>query len=253
MDRKKHEIWALCVLTIALLALFSIISFHANDRTVFNSSDASPAPLNWVGTFGAHLAWPLLFLFGIGSYGLVFTGIWVSWRLFRSSVFEHAWIQFSGIVLLLLSAVTLVGLHWPQVVLFGEKIETGGKIGAALSQFINARMAPAGSHILLIGIFLIALLLSTPLTLRSMWDFILEQSSRWWRKISDFLSAGDDEYVEDEEPEAMEDSPEPRVRKKTKIEQPPAQTEMFVKKAARKESIVPVPDSTAMGQYILPR
>lgn len=251
MDRKKHEIWALCVLTTALLVLFSIISFHANDRTVFNSSDASLAPLNWVGTFGAHLAWPLLFLFGVGSYGLVFTGIWVSWRLFRSSAFEHAWLQFSGITLLILSAITLAGLHWPRILLFDERFETGGKLGTALSQFLMNRLHPVGSHILLIGIFLIALLLSTPLTMESMWNFIRDRFLQSWRRISAFMSGGNDEDEEDREPEVA-DSPEPRVRKKQKLDHPPAQTEMFIKKQAQKESVVPAPVPVVPGQYVLP-
>jgi S-DNA-T family DNA segregation ATPase FtsK/SpoIIIE len=251
MDRKKHEIWALCILTISLLALSSIISYHANDSTLFNSSDTSLASRNWVGSFGAHLAWPLLFIFGAGSYALVFTGLWASWKLFRSSSFEHASIRFSGIGLLILSGFTLAALHWPQMSLFGERIETGGKIGTALSQFFVNRLHPVGSHILLIGIFLIALLLSTPLTLQSTWHFALERFLPLWRRFFAFLSGGDEADPEDEEPE-IADVPERRIRKKEKSEQPPAQAEMFAKKQARKESIVPQPVPADYGQYLLP-
>lgn len=250
MDRKKHEIWALCVLTISLLALFSIVSFHANDRTVFNSSDSSLAAHNWVGSFGAHLAWPLLFLFGAGSYALAFTGLWASWRLFVSSGFEHASTRFPGIILLILSGATLAGLHWPRMVLFGERLETGGKIGAALAQFLVNRLHPVGSHILLIGIFLIALLLSTPLTLKAIWDFIRERFSKLWRRFYSFLSEAGGDTPEDGEPE-IADVPEPRVRKKEKSEQPPAQTEMFGKKA-RRDPIVPSPLPEGPGKYLLP-
>ena len=45
MDRKKHEIWALCVLTISLLVLFSILSYHEKDPTIFNSSKESDQKL----------------------------------------------------------------------------------------------------------------------------------------------------------------------------------------------------------------
>ena len=91
MNRKKHEILALCVLTISLLVLFSILSYHEKDPTIFSSS--KKFTLNWVGAFGANIAWPLIALFGIGAYGMAATGLWASWRLFKGPSFERAWLR----------------------------------------------------------------------------------------------------------------------------------------------------------------
>ncbi len=252
MDRKKHEIWALCVLTIALLVFFSIVSFHAKDRTIFNSSDYSAAPQNLVGTFGAHLAWPLIFLFGIGSYGFVFTGVWSAWRLFRGITFERPWIQFSGIALLVISFMTLLTLHWPQFSLGGQRFETGGKLGAALAQFLNNRFYSFGSHILLIGVFLIALLLSTPLTLSSM----LSGLGVVWRKLYAWLFGDDGAYEEEHPQPAIADTPpKPQGRKKEKEKATPfatVPTQLVMKKQPRKESAPPLLNPEELGNYALP-
>ncbi|MFZ2447327.1 MAG: DNA translocase FtsK 4TM domain-containing protein [Syntrophobacteraceae bacterium] len=256
MGRKRHEIWALCVLTMALLVLFSILSFNANDRTVFNASSHTPEPLNWVGAFGAHVAWPLLFLFGIGAYGLVFTGLWASRRIFRGLGFEHPWIRFSGIVLLILSVITLAALHWPRMSLFGQQIETGGKIGTALALYLSGRLYAVGSHILLLGIFLIALLLSTPLTLKSVWDRISARLSQLWEKARGLFSRGGGEPEDEEDfDKQTADFPEPKLKKKEKPGSPAVVPEPLIKKQPRREPITqPLTQlSIAEGsQYALP-
>ncbi len=251
MDRKKHEIWALCILTISLLVLFSIFSFDLSDRTLISASEPSKTPKNWVGTFGALIAWPLIQLLGIGAYGLVITGLWASWRLFRGPAFERVWLQFSGIALLIISLITLFTLNLPKINLMGQSFATGGILGTALAQFLGDRLNAFGSHILLIGLFLIALLLSTPLTLQS----LLENFALSWRRTTRWLLGDDDDEEPDVAVRELSDSPKPRGRKKEKAEPPsPAvQTEpVIIKKQGRKESITPSPLPAAPGQYVLP-
>ncbi len=169
MGHKKHEIWALCVLTVTLLVLFSLLSFRASDLTLFNASSIQRPPLNWIGFLGAHIAWFFFFLFGLGAYGIPVFGAWVSWSLFRGrSSLPEGWIQALGMVLLLLSTISLVALHRPTIHLANQQIMAGGVIGRALADFLAQRLYSVGTHILLIGTFLIALLLATPLTLESL-------------------------------------------------------------------------------------
>ena len=251
MDSKRHEIRALCMLTIALLVLFSVLSYHAKDQTIFYSSGPAGAARNWVGAFGANLAWPLVFLLGIGSYGLAFTGLWASFRLFRGAGFEHKWIRFSGITLLILSTITLAALHWPRITLFGQQFETGGKIGTALAHFLAQRLYSVGSHILLIGIFFIALLLSTPLTIKSAWNAFWEQLSGIGRKIGALFKRND--AGEEDDYEELTDivgrGPE-KKKKAAPVSADPA--EPVIKKKAGKEPFVPEAVSEA-GLYGLPK
>jgi S-DNA-T family DNA segregation ATPase FtsK/SpoIIIE len=233
MDRKKHEIWALCVLTISLLVLFSILSYHEKE--------------NWVGAFGANIAGPLIGLLGIGAYGLVIAGLWASWRLFTGPSIERAWLRTLGIVLLILSIMALSALDWGSSVLQGHEFKTGGLIGKVLADLLLKHLSALGSHILLIAMFLIALLLSTPFTLKAM----IQKVSAFWSKTSEWLLGGTE--AEDEQPEPeLHDAPPNRVKRKEKPSSPPVQTELFPKKQARRESLSPAPTLVAPGLYALP-
>lgn len=165
MSEKKHEIWALSLLTVSLLVLFSIVSYSSQDPTIFNPSGHFTA--NLVGRFGANIAWPLIALLGIGAYGFAITGLWTSWRLLKAPSLEGLWLRLSGIALLILSIMTLGALHWSSIPLLGQSFPTGGKVGSLLAGFLDARLSAVGSHILLSGTLLIALLLATPLRSRS--------------------------------------------------------------------------------------
>jgi S-DNA-T family DNA segregation ATPase FtsK/SpoIIIE len=248
MDRKKHEIWALCLLTISLLVLFSILSYHEKDPTIFSSSKALTR--NWVGAFGANIAWPLVTFLGLGAYGIVIAGLWASWRLFREPVIERMWFRLLGIALLILSSMTLGAMHWEVVPFLGQefKIGAGGEIGRLLAEFLDDRLSGLGSHTLLIGMFLIALLLSTPLTLKAMLHWI----SVFWGKTSEWL-LGDRQAADGEQPgpESL-DAPPNRVKKKERLTSPPVQTELFPKKQARSQSMWPAPPPMPPGQYALP-
>lgn len=169
MDKKKHEIWAICVLVPTLLVFFSLLSFHDSDLTLFNASSTQKAVSNWVGHPGATMSWLLLFLLGLGAYGFPAAGFWFSWVLFRGLPqprFDR--LQGLGVSLLTLSGITLAAMHYPKIHLFGQQILSGGQIGSFLAGFLLARLHAIGAHVLVLGVFVIALLLSTPLSIRGL-------------------------------------------------------------------------------------
>lgn len=246
MDRKKHEIWALCLSTISLLVFFSILSYHEKDPTILSSSKDFTS--NWVGAFGANIAWPLIAFFGIGAYGLVIAGFWASWRLFREPVIERAGFRLLGMALLILSIMTLSALHWDSVVFLGQEFETGGEIGRILAEFLDDRLSALGSHTLLIGMFLIALLLSTPLTLKAM----LQGISAFWGKTTGWLLRNRGAAQGDQPgPESLDARPD-RVTKKQRLPLPTVQTELFQKRQPRSGSISPASLPMHPDQYGLP-
>ncbi|MGV8074270.1 MAG: DNA translocase FtsK [Syntrophobacteraceae bacterium] len=173
MDRKKHEALALCILIVTLLIFFSLISFHSIDLTFFNSSAVKRPPYNWIGFFGANISWLLLFLFGIGAYAIPLTGLWCSWVLFRGNrPFPYGWLQWFGIILLSLSFMGLATLHQPTIRLMNQEILSGGKIGIFIADVLVKRLYSVGAHVLLIGLFLIALVLATPFSLKWTFEYI---------------------------------------------------------------------------------
>jgi len=246
MDRKKHEILALCLLTISLLVVFSLLSYSEKDPTIFFSSQDFTS--NWVGAFGANIAWPLVTFFGMGAYGLTIAGLWASWRLFRQPVIERMWYRLLGIALLILTTMTLGALHRDSVVFLGQEFEPGGEIGRGLAGFLGDRLSALGSHTLLIGMFLIALLLSTPLTLEA----IVQGISAFWGKTTgwfrrDRKAAQVGQLVA----ESLDATPN-RLKTKQKLALPTVQTELFQKRQARSGSISPVSSAVHRDQYGLP-
>lgn len=170
MQQKRKEIQALLALTVSILVLSSLVSFHTTDFTFFNAAGGHRPPDNWIGLLGANLAWSLFFLFGIGAYGLPLLGFWVSYKFFRrSQPFPHGWAQYPGILLLLLSFIGLASLIRPEIHLFGQKMLSGGQIGLILAHFLENRINPFGTGVLLVGLLLAALILSTPFSLKICW------------------------------------------------------------------------------------
>lgn len=178
VEHKKHEIRALCILTITLLVFFSLISYHTSDLTFFNASETHRPPSNWVGTLGANISWIFFFFFGLGAFAFTALGFWYSCSLFRGEVhLPYGRIQVTGWVLLFFSSISLAALHQPKIHFFGQQILTGGEIGVLLAQFLSRKLNFLGTHILLVGTTLIALLLSTSLTLESGWEWMCRRAS----------------------------------------------------------------------------
>ncbi len=247
MSEKKHEIWALIVLTVSLLVLLSVLSYSSQDPTFFHSCKHFTA--NLVGRFGANIAWPLIAVFGLGAYGLAIAGLWTSWRLFTAPSLAGLWLRLSGIALLILSIMTLGGLHWPWITLFGQRFQTGGLIGRVAAGFLVARLSGVGSNILLIGSLLIALLLSTPLTIKA----VIRRVSTLAAAAYAWLAA-EVKWEEEGEQPALEPSgaAPKRVRKKEPVSSPPVQAETLPKKQARKGPVLPATLEVAPGQYVIP-
>jgi len=182
VERKKHEIWALCILTLTVLVLCSLLSYRQSDLTFFNASASEARPGNWVGTFGANLAWLLLFFLGAGAYALPVLGAWVSYSLLRGTTpLPYGRIQVLGMVLLVLSSVALAALHQEKMRLLGQEFLTGGQVGLLISRWLQREISVLGSHVLLTGLFLISLVLATP--------FSVKQTSRAIRSLAALVLA----------------------------------------------------------------
>ncbi len=182
MERKKHEIWALCILTLTVLVLCSLLSYRQSDLTFFNASASEARPGNWVGTFGANLAWLLLFFLGAGAYALPVLGAWVSYSLLRGiKPLPYGRIQVLGMALLVLSSVALAALHQEKMRLMGQEFLTGGQVGLLISRWLRREISVLGSHVLLTGLLLISLVLATP--------FSVKQTSRAIRSLAAFFLA----------------------------------------------------------------
>ena len=246
VDRKKHEIWALSVLIVTLLILLSLLSFRVSDPTPINASSVRRPPENLVGSFGAFTALGLFNLLGIGAYLLPIVGFGFSWSLFRGiSRPSPGRIHYLGILLLFCSITSLAALHQPKILLFGQEIMAGGILGAAIASFLKSRLYMTGTGILLVGMLLIALLLSTPLTLNASIQFFQRMVTAFFEKLwsvaglfarrpapgADSTRKKKTSPAEDDsprvkeiaQPEPIAPTPKKKVKKGTPVETPPTE------------------------------
>ncbi len=261
VNEKKHEIWALLVLTLTLLVLFSLVSFHSSDSTIFNASPVKRPPVNLVGIFGAYIAHGLFSLIGIGAYGLAVIGLWLSWALFSGkATLYFGRFQVIGMVLLILSVTALASLHWAWIDVSDQVFKTGGFVGQSLAALLKKKMNPVGSHVLLIGVFLIAFLLATPLTLKSTFKW-LGRAVVWFFRMAFGVIAGTVMAVarrirlpERREKEVVVASPVRSVpeKKPASPAQPLLPPPPVPKKQPKKEGTAPIPPQVAPGHYTLP-
>ncbi|MCU0587425.1 MAG: DNA translocase FtsK 4TM domain-containing protein [Syntrophobacteraceae bacterium] len=169
MNSKKQDILGLCLTVAALLVLFSLISFHPSDPTVFLDAGSSDRPRNWVGSFGANLAWALWSTLGVGAFAIVVGGMWGAWVLFRNR-WPHPlfWSHICGLALLVVSMVSLLSLHFPTLLVQGQEVASGGSFGTGLARSLAATLYSTGTHVLLAGILLAGLVLLAPVPLQSL-------------------------------------------------------------------------------------
>ncbi|SMC24509.1 DNA translocase FtsK [Desulfacinum hydrothermale DSM 13146] len=179
MEHKKREIWALIILTATILVGCSLVSFNPADPTFFGSTTAQKPPHNWVGALGANLAWCLLFVLGVGAYALPAVGLWLGYAFLRGrNPLPYGRIQVLGLILLVLSLIGLASLHAAKITFLGTQVLPGGQLGALMAAFLRARVNDLGAHILMGALFLIALILSTPFSLRAA-GRLLFNALRW--------------------------------------------------------------------------
>ncbi len=177
MDSKKQDILALATLVVTLLIFFSLISFRATDPTVLHDAAGSGAPRNWVGSFGANLAWVLLSALGLGAYGIAIAGFWTAWVFFRNR-WPHPgfWSHICGLCLLILSLVSLTALHFPHFRVQGWDMGAGGRLGVALAGALESHLYLIGAHVLLSGLLLAGLVLVAPIPLQTLMCRVLSMS-----------------------------------------------------------------------------
>jgi DNA segregation ATPase FtsK/SpoIIIE, S-DNA-T family len=189
VERKKHEVWSVFFLMVTLLILFSLVSFRADDRTLFNSLQNGPR--NWVGSVGANVSYCLLLRLGLGAYALPLIGLWVSWCLFGGRPpFTYRRIQPLGIALLLFCAIALAAMYQPKIHFLNQEIPegAGGELGVLLSQVLVERFYATGAHIILIGTLLIGFLLATPFSLKAIIEKMSQHSLTGFRGLLSLVS-----------------------------------------------------------------
>src|ERR1700693_1033024 len=150
-----------------VLAALSLFSYDPRDPTLFSITRGGEAasPTNWIGGFGASLSAALYTVVGFAAWGIPILLLLWGWRGLRQRPVENPATKAAGIALLFLSIPTLLSLGLGRRPLFGEEAESGGVIGRAIAEAARGRLGTTGAALLAVAFLLIAVPLSTQVSL----------------------------------------------------------------------------------------
>src|ERR1700693_5965083 len=165
--RIASEALGVLLVLAGVLAALSLLSYDPRDPNLFSITAGGEAasPTNWIGGFGASLASALYALVGFAAWGVSVLLLLWGWRMFWQRPVESPATKAAGIGLMFLSIPTLLSLGFGRRPLFGEEAESGGVIGRAIAEAARGRLGTTGAALLTVALLLIAVPLSTQVSL----------------------------------------------------------------------------------------
>lgn len=161
-NRRLNEVAGFLFLSLGLLTLLSLASYHVQDPSFNTSTDARP--INLIGYPGAFAADLFFQTFGIAAFLFPAMLFVLAWRWIRSEPIEAPLIKVFGTAMLLLSACALLSLG-PTLYLFSGAVRVGGIVGLLLGTHLKASFNLAGSLVLTLTTMLVSIYLISTFTI----------------------------------------------------------------------------------------
>jgi len=139
--KRLNEAAGLLFLSLGLVMLLSLVSYHTQDPS-WNTA-AETRPLNLVGYPGSYLSDLFLQVFGAAALLFPILTFALSWRWIRSEAIEAGAAKVLGAVLLTLGACA--GLSFMPLRIFGGAIRIGGTLGFVMANYLLDSLNLAGA------------------------------------------------------------------------------------------------------------
>ncbi|MBI4925207.1 MAG: DNA translocase FtsK 4TM domain-containing protein [Bdellovibrio sp.] len=158
------EITSLGLFGLALFSFLALLTYVPGDPSFF--SNIKDNAQNACGRIGAMVSSLLLSTFGLGAFLLPILFAFIGTLLFKK---EGGWVKtlstISGMVISIFALTTFLSLQWKYWSYSNTLLLTGGNFGYWLSQILKKEFNTAGSSIVTLFLFFIALAFSTPLSI----------------------------------------------------------------------------------------
>ncbi|HVN07073.1 MAG TPA: DNA translocase FtsK 4TM domain-containing protein [Bryobacteraceae bacterium] len=161
-QKRINELVGLLLLSLGLVLLLSLASYHVQDPSLNTASAARPR--NLIGYPGAWFADLLLEGFGIGAFVLPVLLFGLAWKWVRSDEIDAGAIKLCGAVLLLLSLTAAVSFV-PHLALFSGIIPIGGLLGLLLARYLMHSLNPTGAILLTVTTLVVSVYLVSTFTM----------------------------------------------------------------------------------------
>src|SRR5215212_4156110 len=182
-SRRGGELIGTVVLSAGLSLALALISYHPNDSSAFFTSTSSTIQ-NWIGYYGATIAWLFVGFFGFASVLFPSALLLIGWNRFLSREMEFAQTKLIGFAILSTALPPLFDLALGKVWLRGALIPSGGYLGQEINRAASANLNASGAAIVLVTALLVGILLATRISLAAVFLGLHRQLLAFGRAMS---------------------------------------------------------------------
>src|SRR3954454_2465292 len=163
-SRRGGELVGVIVLALGVTLAAALVSYHPNDSSAFFTSTNSVIA-NWIGYYGATIAWIFVGFFGFASLLFPAALLIVGWNRLWAKEIEYLQTKAIGFVILAVAAPPLCDLTLGKVWVRGALIPSGGYLGQELNRAASSNLNGIGAAIVLVTTMLVGVLLATRISL----------------------------------------------------------------------------------------
>jgi S-DNA-T family DNA segregation ATPase FtsK/SpoIIIE len=222
-NKRTREIKGVVCLSLALFLLLCLVSYRPQDPSFTHVPlvSSGQATHNFTGKAGSYTADSLIRLLGISSFLFPFILLACSFQYFLRPAFTLNTKRVLGFFFFVLSFAGLMAILFSgSVTVYGESLKngTGGLLGVSLVEFLRISFNVAGTYIILILIFVVALTFVVEFSLVSVTERISQFVSALYtlckNRISSFVNYVLESVKIEKKPQPLiiEDTP-PAVKK----------------------------------------
>jgi len=185
----KREILGVIFLAFAVLLALSLFSFNPNDPSFNNQSSDPQKATNLMGLLGARLADIFLQAFGLAAFlwPLFFTLL--AFKLFLFPEMQLQLSQLASLIILFITASSLLSLGLGKMYIFGSLLESGGALGRFSARVAERYLNISGALLLFALGLVISVMVLTNLswvglgrTTSRLFLAAVEQGKRSWKR-----------------------------------------------------------------------
>jgi len=185
--RRLNEIVGFLLLSLGLVMLLSLVSYHTQDPS-FDTAAAS-RPLNLVGYPGSYLSDLFFQLFGAVAFLFPLLTLLLSWKWIRCDELQAGGVKVFGSILLTLALSA--GLSFAPWRLFAGTIPIGGTLGLTLANYLVDSLNVIGALLVTLTAIVISVYLVSTFTLATLagwlagpsaWISARREAWRGWRE-----------------------------------------------------------------------
>lgn len=223
---RTREIQGVVCLALAVFLLLCLFSYSPQDPSFTRFVADGPSTHNLTGKFGSYTADAIIRLLGIASFLLPLALLACAFQYFLRPAFMIHTQRVFGFSFFTLACAGLLGaLIKGGVTIYGETLRAGGLIGMGIDRFLLSYFNQAGTYIILIFIFIVALFFIIDFSLVSVTEKFSQSTRGFFKAIKDRIFSFITNLfsrlkIKNNPPPVIEENePTPKKAKPKKVEQ----------------------------------